>query len=233
MSGRLGVIGVFILGVLAGCASEAVEEPANDEASNLGEAGSVRGVPDTFNHNLIMTDELFLNTTWVSEEEVQALFENTPWGLRSWLATYKVGDELVSHAVVRLAKENGFNPLVLVGRMQTENGLLSKQFRTPPRHALGCNQKVPSDASFDRQLNCAARTFHDRFEDAKNGRNNFPVGEPNTTLDGVSVRPENIATSTFYSYTPVDGSKTHNGTWLAWFGIHRVGVHFERLRQAR
>jgi hypothetical protein len=99
---------------------------------------------------------------------VQAFFERTPYGRRSFLAGERVGSgELLSSALVRAATERGINPIVLLVTLQKERGLVSLT-TAPTRHsidyAFGCGCPDGGSCStaykgLDKQLACAADAF--------------------------------------------------------------------------
>jgi hypothetical protein len=222
---------------------------AGDEALG-GPTVAVPGVPSTFDPNHLMDDDFFLAKDWATADEIQALFEKTPWGSRSWLADVTIqleGDDPssdplpLSEAIARTAQAHGINPILLVARMQVEKSLVRPS--SPPAasvqaFALGCHKVTaahpngldPSVAPLSIQLECGAKTLDNQFRLASAGQNAFRIDEDATTQDRVTVDPDNRATSALYAYTPVEGEVARNGNWLVWNFVLRFAGAIERTR---
>lgn len=213
-----------------GCApAEPDDADARDDASASAVSSGIEtpGLPSVFDRDRLLDDALYVDAESMTAAQIQAFFEATPYGRRSWLADMEFGGVRVSELVSRAARAHHINPLMLLGRMQNEQGLVSRNFTasTIPRFGLGCNQTNPRAAALDAQLECAATTLESQFQKAERGENNFPVGRPAQTLDRVTVTPENKATSAMYAYTPWEGTRAGNGSYLAWQVLRRFAVH--------
>ena len=121
---------------------------------------------------------------------------------------------------------------MLLARMQNEQGMVSKQFTAAPRFGLGCNQTDPGSAPLDVQLECAATTLETQYQKAGAGQNSFPVGRPAQTLDKVTVTPANRATSALYAYTPWEGTKAGNGSYLVWQILYKFATDIQQTRKS-
>jgi hypothetical protein len=182
------------------------------------------GVAEYFTPDFIMDDALFSAAYALDAPTVQAFFESTPYGgRRSFLADASTGGVPASEAIVAAAAAHGINPLVLLVRLQAEQGLVG--LSTAPAgdrldFAFGCGCSDGRDCNeayrgFDQQLDCAASTLHDAFEAAAAGDAIWSVGVTRQTLDGVSVTPQNAATAALYAYTPWV-LEDEGGNWLVW-----------------
>jgi hypothetical protein len=215
--------------LLAACT---VSSPApfedHDETSDFASAPNDRadtnlGVAPTFAAANVMTDAFLTNATALDVAGVQALFETSPYGTRSWLADATVGGDSAAAAVVAAATAEQINPLALVARMQVESSLVSKTAR-PSQHAIdralgcGCPDGAACAAKYaglDKQLACAAHTLRKLYDASADGSGQWRAGHATRTLDPRTITPANDATAALYAYTPwvLVGS---GGTWLVW-----------------
>ncbi|HEY5928457.1 MAG TPA: hypothetical protein VIV11_42515 [Kofleriaceae bacterium] len=210
---------------LAACAGDAVDSE-HEEAADFEvdpEDAKADGLPATFDQNFIVTDALLIESLSMSVEEVQKFFENNPYGTRSWLASYKVGDMTAAEMVVESAVAHDINPLILIARMQVETSLVSKTSAPTTRminRALGCGcpdggSCNPAYSGLRSQLDCGAKTLRRWYDASIAGTGQWLKGRTRSTLDKRRVTPLNHATASFYAYTPwvLVGS---GGAWLAW-----------------
>ena len=147
----------------------------------------------------------------------------------------------VSEAIVRTAQAHRINPLLLLARLQVEKSLVSPS--TAPAaaaqsFAFGCHKPTaahpngldPANAGLEVQLECAATTLANQIAKARSSQNSFIVHHEKATEDGVLVRPAEAATSALYAYTPVEGTKAHNGNYLVWTITRRFAVAIQSAR---
>lgn len=185
--------------------------------------GKADGVPATFDANNVVDDALLTDAAAMTVDDVQAFFEKSPYGTRSWLASYEVDGVSAAEMIVDAAETHEVNPLILIARMQVETSLVSKTSVPSQRmidRALGCGcpdggSCNPSYTGLQRQLDCGARTLRRWYDASIDGSGQWRKGVTKSTLDPKRVTPANNATATFYAYTPwvLVGS---GGTWLAW-----------------
>ncbi len=159
----------------------------------------------------------------MSASDVQAFLENTPYDKRTFLADHSLGGgEMLSAALVRVASEDGLNPIVLLATLQKEAGLISRT--TPPSthridFAFGCGRSDGQRClEHDKQLACAAERFAEYAADiASEGRTiaGWSVGQPRQTLEGTNIVPANVSTAALYTYTPWV-LENQGGNWLFW-----------------
>ena len=185
--------------------------------------GKADGVPATFTANNIMSDAMLTTPDAMSVDDVQSFFERTPYGTRSWLASYSENGASAAELVVQSARAYGINPLVLVARMQCETSIVSKTSMPTQRminRALGCG--CPDGGScntaysgLQKQLDCGARIMRRWYDGSVDGTGAWREGVPRNTLDPQRVTPSNDATASMYAYTPwvMVG---RGGSWLAW-----------------
>lgn len=219
----------FVLSVvlIAGCSGPAPawedhEEPTDFEP--FSEVGKLDGVSPTFNRNLVIDDALLVGASAMAEPDVQAFFEATPYGTRSWLASATLPDgRTAAKAVIDVAKEFEIHPLALIVRMQCETSIVSKT--APPSQnlidrALGCGCSDGSACAAQyrglaKQLACGARTMRRWFDASVDATGQWRKGHARQTLDPTTVTPVNHATAALYAYTPWV-SVGSGGNWLLW-----------------
>lgn len=220
-------LAVLIL-LLSACATDAAvddggdhDEPADFEPATAD--GKADGVPLQFNQNDVIGDDVFVADMAMGVADVQAFFEDSPYGTRSWLADAHVGGISAAQAVVDAARGEGINPMMLVARMQVESSLVSKTVEPSQRRqdqALGCGCPDGGGCSaayrgLDKQLVCGAKVMRRWYDASVDGSGEWRKGHPKKTLDPRTVTPANHATASLYAYTPwvLPG---RGGAWLVW-----------------
>ena len=233
---RIASVWLALLCAFAACTGEN-EDVGHDEPSDYEvdpDDGKGDGVAPTFDHNNVVTDELFLGTMTVAD--VQKFFERSPYGNRSWLAGYSVGGKSAAQLVIDAATAKGVHPMMLLARMQVEASLVSKSTR-PSQYridrALGCGCPDGSGCSssyrgFGPQLVCGAEVMRKWYDASANGSGAWRKGVARRTLDPKTVTPANHATASLYAYTPwvLVGS---GGNWLVWNVTRKYVRHAESL----
>jgi hypothetical protein len=181
--------------------------------------------------NNVLSDEMFEDADALTADEIQAFLEDTPWGKKSALADYKneAGDR-ASDMIADAAEEFQVNPIVLLARLQTEAGLISKETASESKlnAALGCGcpDGKPCNAAysgFGNQVRCSAqhsRAQYDRVATDGETIAGWAPGKSKKTLDGYTVTPENAATASMYSYTPWVLPDT-GGNYLNWYFLQK------------
>lgn len=209
------------------------DEPSDYEP--VDGAGKADGPAATFDRHLVVSDALVLDTTSIDGDDVQAFFETSPYGTRSWLADLTVtGGRRFADALVEVATVRGFNPLLLLVRMQVEKSLVSKTERPGNADAVdfafgcGCPDGRACNEAFrglDRQLTCSADTFVRHWNGSVEGTGAWRMGQARRTLDPISVTPKGHGTASLYAYTPwvLQGS---GGNWLVWNVARRYHTAF-------
>lgn len=207
----------------------------------LAASGKADGVLSIFYANRLVSDDAFFDTEAMTAAGVQAFFERTPYGRRSFLAGERLpSGELLSSALVRTAVSRGINPIVLLVTLQKERGLVART-TAPTRHsidyAFGCGCPDGGSCSLaykglDKQLACAADAFRSYADDLEAGGTTIAGFEPGVStrvLDGTRVTPANRATAMLYTYTPWI-QKGYGGNWLFWniWRRYSVGVGYQR-----
>jgi hypothetical protein len=234
--------------LLCACACTTVVEGEDGPAEldpldyeELAADGKADGVLSVFYASRLVSDDAFFDSGAMNAQSVQAFFERTPYGRRSFLAGERLASgELLSSALVRTAAERGINPIVLLVTLQKERGLVSRT-TAPSRHSIdyafgcGCPDGGSCSTAFkglDRQLACAADAFRSYADDLDAGGTTiggFKPGVSSRVLDGTRVTPANRATAMLYTYTPWI-QQGYGGNWLFWniWRRYSLGVGYRR-----
>lgn len=194
---------------------------------------------NTFDRDNVMEDDVMQDVDAAGAAEIQAFLERTPYGMRSVLADYRPKGKPVSQILVDTGREYGINPLVLLARLQIEQGLVSKSSAPEEEleRAFGCGCADGRSCSsrylgFENQARCGAAVLQRSLERLRGPEretvSGWAKGASKQTLDGLSVTPANDATAALYTYTPWvgqlgGGRATVGGT----SGFWKVFVAFE------
>jgi hypothetical protein len=181
---------------------------------------------------MIMTDAVFTDADFLTAEDIQAFFEETPYGQRSFLANHQTGGKSVADALYDAAQTYQINPLVLLVKLQVESSLV---FQTHPidrfvlDRAMGCGcpdgdpQCSRAYLGLNNQINCAARLFRkylDNLETNAQTISGWGLNLPKMSADSIQVTPANFSTAALYTYTPWVLPGT-GGNWLFWNVMRR------------
>ena len=210
----------------------ASDEPDDYEVDPADGKGD--GVSATFNKNMVVSDDLFLNGGNMTVEEIQAFLEDSPYNNRSWMADFQVNGISAAQAIMNAADSEGIHPLMLLTRMQVESSIVSKTVRPSQSkidRALGCGCPDGSGCSaqylgFDKQLVCGAKILRKWYDASLDSTGQWQLGLTRKTLDPISVTPANHATASLYQYTPwvLVG---RGGNWLVWNVTRKYVRHAE------
>jgi hypothetical protein len=171
---------------------------------------------------------------FLSAQEVQEFFEDTPYGTRCWLADEVIDGVPASEVLVAEATVERVNPLLLLARLQVEKSLIS-QVRRPSQsrvdHALGCGcldgqTCFQAFAGLDNQLRCGAQALRNLFDLSVAEEGRWRVGDTEMSLDHYLIQPQTHATAALYAYTPWVLPYT-GGNWLHWNIARRYLVHLQ------
>jgi hypothetical protein len=228
---------MILLLALSACATADITENDHDEPSDFEPVpadGKADGVAAVFDANNILDDVLFTDGMAMDVADVQAFFDDSPYGTRSWLADATINGVSAAQAVVDAARAQNIHPLMLVARMQVESSLVSKTVapsRSRQDAALGCGCPDGGACSstyrgLDKQLVCGATILRRWFDASAGGSGEWRKGKTGRTLDPKSVTPANHATASLYAYTPwvLQG---RGGTWLVWNVTKKYVRHAE------
>jgi hypothetical protein len=112
-------VAALAIGPIAAACSDAISD-GEGEASALTDSAK-------FDKNNVLSNEAFVDSTHITQAEVQRFLENTPWGKRSALADYESASGKKASVVMQeVAEEFGINPLELLVRTQVEQRLVSR-----------------------------------------------------------------------------------------------------------
>lgn len=214
------------------CAADAPAEPVEPPVHEVAEDLIPVADPDTkgddilpnFDRNNIVADAFFNEWDALDADQMQAFLEDSPYGTRSWMADYLVNGVSASKLLVDAAEHHRINPILLLVRLQVEQGLVSRTTRPSQSRidrALGCGCHDGSDCfsrflGFENQLECSAETHRRLFDFSVNDEStDWVKGEPETSLEGLRIVPVNHATAALYAYTPWV-LRGRGGNWLVW-----------------
>jgi hypothetical protein len=212
-------VAVFASLILVGCAEGSGDlmgttpDLSHVPAADLVPVHSAKTDGLSFNPNHIMEDWLFEDAALVTTEQVQAFFEDSPYGTRSFLADHEVDGVSVAELLVFAAEASEVSPLILLTRLQVEQALVflvetPSQSRLDKAMGCGCPDDGPCnfyESGLARQINCSAalmRQYLEELEYQGQTVTGWRVGVPKLSADGVSVTPGNRATASLYTYTP-------------------------------
>lgn len=225
---------LVLLVALVGCAAPSADgavaprDPFDLEVDPADQKADGAPGEDNFEPERVVSDTAFFDRDALDGEEVQAFFESTPYrGARTFLADVVLDSgERASDALVRVARERGLNPLVLLVTIQKEAGLVSRTeaptgTRIDYPLGCGCHDGRACDErfkGFDKQLECAGDSLKrsiDRLVAGQATISGWKPGVPKETLDPETITPANKATAALYTYTPWV-LRQQGGNWLFW-----------------
>lgn len=183
-----------------------------------------------FDRNRVLSDAAFVDWQAMSEAEIQAFLDETPYGNRSALAGYTSGGMTAARAIRVASETYRINPLVILTRLQMEQSLIGKSTATKKAldFAFGCG--CPDNGScsetwrgFHKQADCMASHMRSYLDDLEGGGSTiagWKIDKAKKTLDKYWVTPKNAATAALYTYTP----------WVGTSGFGNLG-HFQIWRR--
>lgn len=194
------------------------------------------GVPGNFDGHTVMDDAFLGAADAITEAQLQAFLERTPYGNRSWIADATVPDgRRAAAAIIAACREFDINPIAVLARMQVEQRAISTSspISTKARDytlGCGCPDNRPCNTAYKglyKQVQCGAQTMRNRYADSEAGTGQWRRGHGKRTLDGYDITPTNHATASMYAYTPWRGSTSNKiGNWLVWNVTLKFARHF-------
>jgi MYXO-CTERM domain-containing protein len=222
--------------VLGACAVTAAASFACSSAPpSEVEGSSAAATAAPFDRNAVLDDVSMKDATAMSEADIQKMLDRNPWGKKSVLATYEQDGKSAAKIIHTAAVKHGINPLVLLTRLQMEQGLINKTTATAATidvaFGCGCPHSPVCSSSymgFENQTECAAGTLARSMVAATTSTgtvSGWARNRSKTTQDGISVTPKNAATAALYTYTPwvgeagggragVGGASLHHAVWV-------------------
>jgi hypothetical protein len=208
------------LSLATACAPTSEEPDFDEEIASSEDELSEPG----FDRNRVLSDAAFTDWEAMSEAEIQAFLENTPYGGKSVLANLSSGGMKASKAIAKAATEHRVNPLLILTRAQMEQSLIGKSTASQKAKdfAFGCGCPDYQSCSetwrgFHKQVDCMASHMREYLDDLEGGGATIAgwrVGQAKKALDGW-VTPKNAATAALYTYTP----------WIGKSGFGNLGHH--------
>lgn len=205
--------------------SSACVDEADDEIGSV-EAEAI--VP-----NRLLNNDEVIGGADVSVADVQAVLEY--YG--SALADYREGGKSAARWIVDAGRASNISPVYLLGRIDTESGLVRSGTLAHLSAATGCGcpdgaQCDPNHAGFGLQVRCAAekmRKYLTSLETTGSTISGWRVGVGKRTLDPCWVVPANKVTAALYTYTPWVGAYTSGCGTSQWGGSSLVALLTRRF----
>jgi hypothetical protein len=217
-------------GLVTAAASFACSSAPPDDA----EGATAAATAAPFDRNAVLDDISMKDEGAMSEADIQKFLDRNPWGKQSVLATYEQNGKSAAQILHAAAVKHGINPLVLLTRLQMEQGLIYKTTASAATIdiAFGCgcpHSPVCSDRymGFANQTECAAGTLSRSMVAATTSTgtvSGWARNRAKTTQDNITITPKNAATAALYTYTPwvgeagggregVGGASLHHAVW--------------------
>jgi len=198
------------------------------------EDGKADGNP--FSADKLIEESVFIDDTFLGAQEIQAFFEESPYGTRCFLADYQDIGLPASEIIANAAVDFQINPLVLLTKLQVETSMIYKtdqpdQYTIDRATGCGCHDGMAMCSEgvqgFRMQVRCAAHAFRGYLDDlAATGTtiSGWRVGKAKASLDEILVTPHNAATAALYTYTPWV-LPYEGGNWLFWNVYRKFSQH--------
>lgn len=198
------------------------------------EGSSAAATSAPFDRNSVLDDASMKDSDAMSAADIQKMLDKNPWGKKSVLASYEQNGKSAAQIIKAASDKHGINPLVLLTRLQMEQGLINKTTASAATidiaFGCGCPHSPVCSSSymgFENQAECAAGTLSRSMAAAttSNGTvSGWARNRAKTTQDSISVTPKNAATAALYTYTPwvgeagggragVGGASLHHAVW--------------------
>mgnify|MGYP001573483302 CR=1 FL=1 len=140
----------------------------------------------------LMTNEFFKDENYLNEKDITQILDSYNSVLRG---------KGIEAKIINAAKKYGINPAILLGRLQVEQGLLTKQtasknaLKYAAGHGARDDKTLPSGGLYD-QINKMAQTYHEHYENS-NGNETLKIDNGSKL-----VKVQNQATYSLLKYTP-------------------------------
>lgn len=165
-----------------------------------------------FDPELIITDKEFLDSSSMTEKQIQDFLELKG----SFLKEYKINDQLTSYWIYKHCNDNGLNPKVLMTNIQKEQATITMKSLPKAKRRLDyfCGVGAfdpprgddPKWAGVDKQILGAVQVNIKKFNKAKTLT--FPYAFTTDKPESRKINIKNAATMSLYNYTPFVGDKT-------------------------
>ncbi|MFA5995460.1 MAG: hypothetical protein WCW27_04085 [Patescibacteria group bacterium] len=173
-----------------------------------------------FNSNAIISDPDMVDYTTMSISGIQSVLTNGGGILGSYKTTYNSSTYSAAEIIYLAAQNAQLNPQFLLVQLQKESSLITSNNANLVDWAMGygvcdsCSKDDPTVVKykgFYNQMTAASNQFRNYINDLNNRNSTISgwgVGRAKTTLDGITITPENKATAALYTYTP----------WVGYYG---------------
>jgi hypothetical protein len=185
--------------------------------------------PDGFDPNFLISDEEIQNWQSMTRADIQAFLKDYD----SYLAGFRAEDikgarRTAADIIYRAALEHRINPKYILVKLQKEQSLITSKSPTQKQldWATGygicdsCSMNDPTlqkHKGFAVQVDSCASVIRWYYD---NLHKESWIKKDNQTynIDGISVRPVNLATAFLYTYTPhILGNRNFWNLWQKWF----------------
>jgi len=186
------------------------ENPPREDTSWIGD----------FKYERIMSDSSFTNVNAMTEREVQNFLEK-----RGSVLAKPYRGRRPSALIMDACRKHDVSPKVLLARLQTEQGLISR--KTATQHQLdwalgvGCYDSGDWNEKFKglgKQIEYAAVTLKKHYISGQE-----TIGQKGViamTIDGTPMRIQNAATYSMYKYCPhKHGNKLFYDVYMGFFAL--------------
>src|SRR5687768_5502499 len=190
---------LFAAGIVTAAASFACSSAPPIDAE--GQSSAATTAP--FDRNSVLDDASMKDSDAMGEADIQKMLDRNPWGKKSVLATYEQNGKSAATIIHAAAVKHGINPLVLLTRLQMEQGLINKtvapQATIDIAFGCGCpHSPVCSDRymGFENQTECAAGTLSRSMVAATTSTgtvSGWARNRTKETQDGIAITPKNAA----------------------------------------
>lgn len=183
----------------------------------------------SFNPDFLITDEEMQNWQSMTREDIQAFLKH----YNSFLSGYTSPDvtglnRTASDIIYRASSAYKINPKYLLVKLQKEQSLITSSSPTQKQldWATGygiCDSCSMSDPALQKYKGFGVQTDNAAgiirwYYDNLNNEGWIKRKNSTYTIDGINVRPMNLATAFLYTYTPhIHGNKNFWNLWQKWF----------------
>lgn len=175
-----------------------------------------------FNPHKVISDDDMTNYSRMSLSGVQTFLTNQGGALSTYSTTDIDGIRRTAAEIIyNTSYRYHLNPQFMIAQIQKESSLITSSSTTLADWALGygvcdsCSKSDPAVTQYEgfaNQLDAAGNRIRNSYlaglADHNSTVSGWGVGVTKTTLDGISITPENQATAVLYTYTP----------WVGYYG---------------
>jgi len=165
-----------------------------------------------FDPELIITDKEFLDSSSMTEKQIQEFLELKG----TFLKDYKIDDKLTSYWIYKHCSDNGLNPKVLMTNIQKEQATITMKTLPKSKRRLDyfCGVGAydpprgddPKWSGVEKQILGAVQVNVKKYNKALTLK--FPYDFTTDKPESRKIKIRNAATMSLYNYTPFVGDTT-------------------------